>query len=113
MQVTTHVPGLFTPYEFESVTVGTSAVGLTTSKWRQRGSEANRDMGNARVVFITVEGRIRYRIDGLADPTGLVGHVLDNGDTLTLASIEQFTKFRAIRENGEVADATLRVTYMR
>jgi len=113
MNVTTHISGLLTPYAFESVTIGVTVGSLTASKYIQRGSEALRDLGDARLVMISVEGKVRYRLDGVADPTGAVGHLLYNGDVLTLGSMQQFKLFRAIRETSESSDATLRVTYFR
>lgn len=113
MNVSTTISGLLTPFEYESKTVSTAAVGLTASKYQQRGSEAVRDMGDARLAIISCEGRVRYRLDGNADPTSAEGHILSDGDTLTLSSFRQFVLFRAIRHADEGVDAKLKVTYLR
>lgn len=103
---------LLTPYEFEQLTVTTAVKALTASKYKQRGSEAVRDMGNARWAMITCDGVIRWRFDG-TDPDATTGHMLGDGDTLILSSYSQIEKFRAYRDTGEVADAKISVSYLR
>jgi hypothetical protein len=112
MQIQVAVSGFLTPFGYEALTVGTTAVGLTASKYRITGTELARDQGNARVVMIQIEGRVRYRIDGGA-ATGTDGHILNDGDILTLGSYQQFKNLSMIRVSTEVSDATARVTYMR
>lgn len=113
MQVSTNISGLSSPLTEETVTVGVAAVTvLTTAKWQQRGSELIRDQGNARFAILTIEGRIRYWFSGTA-PTGAIGHIGNDGDTITLASESQFKNFKAIREIAETSDATIRISYFR
>lgn len=115
MQVQTTISGLLTPYDEETVTVSTAAEApLTAAKYIPRGSADVRDLGTARVVMVSVEGRVRYRLTG-NNPTAEVGggHILNDGDGLTLSAVQQFKNFRAIRHEAETADATLFVTYLR
>lgn len=84
--------------EFESLTVSTTALGLTDSR-----------TDGAEVAFITIESQaVRYRLDG-QNPTASVGHVLSDGDILELRGFWEIDKFRVIRRDG--VDATARVSY--
>lgn len=81
----------------ESITVSSTAVGLTESK----------AVAHA-VAFITVEAAaVRYWITGT--PTATAGHNLDPGDVLTLRGTHNLDQVSFIRRNG--IDATLRVSY--
>lgn len=116
MQVNTTIAGFLTPYQDETVDVGAGATGLTGSKYRPTGDAATREMGIARAALVQVEGRVRYRLLGSAnDPTATPagGHVLNDGDTITLSSYQQFVNFRVIRHESEAANAKLFVTYLR
>jgi len=106
MNISLNVSGFLTPYDFESLTVGVAAVGLTATKYHPAAQA-----GDARIVIITCEGRVRFRWD--ADPTDAIGHTLNDGDTLTLSGFSNISKIKFIRHSGEVADATLRVSYLR
>ena len=87
--------------DYESVTVSTTAIGIT-------GSKMNKGSNPCVAAFITVEdANIRFRIDGEA-PTTTEGHQLKNGQNLTLASPADVRNFLAIRDDA--VDATLRVT---
>lgn len=99
-------------FDYELVTVGVSVQTLTATKYAPAGSEAVRDRGKARAAFITVEGIVRYRIDGTA-PTGDEGHELRDGDSLTIVGEHQLRNFKAIRRTDQGADAKLRVSYLR
>lgn len=85
---------------FESVTVSTTAIGVTATV-----------MDDGFIPYsalISVEdAAVRYRTDG-TDPTAAVGHILEPGDVVTLTQRDELVRFRAIRRDG--ADATLRVT---
>lgn len=102
LQTYNRVPG-----EYESLTVGTEAVGLSPGKIKPTsGSYAGLA---ARVALLSLEGGdIRFRLDGGAPSVGS-GHYLTNGDTLVLTETQTLEKFQAIRV-GEVS-GTLQVTY--
>lgn len=88
------------PYQidaYESITVGTNAVGFTNPEFHN-------------YAFVSVEDQpVRFRIDG-GDPTGVEGHALAAGDTLTLEGGQQVASFRAIRDSSASTDATIRVS---
>lgn len=85
-------------YAFESVTVSSTAVPLTSAT-----------ADHATRAYVTVEGGpVRFRTDGTA-PTALIGHELRTGDTLELDDNDEIQKIQFIRRDG--VDATLRVTY--
>lgn len=111
MNVSLTVSGNLNAYEAEVLVAGSSAVGLTESKWKQRGSPEARDKGNARVVMMTVEGKVRWWIHG-EDPTADVGHFQDGGE-ITLAAEHQFANFRVIRDASAGSDVNIMVSYLR
>jgi hypothetical protein len=95
------------PGDYEDVTVGGSAVGLSSTKISPvTGSYARL---SARAALMSSEnGDLRFRIDsGL--PTDSSGHYLTSGDTLVLTGTQAIQQFRAIRSGD--TDAVLRVTY--
>jgi hypothetical protein len=73
-------------FTFEQLSVSNAAGGtsLTASKY-----------GNAFRAFITVEGDIRFRIDGIA-PTSSMGHLAEHGDRIVLESASDIKNFKAI-----------------
>jgi len=88
--------------DYEKITVSTDAIGITVSKLR------NSMYGPCTGAFITVEdANVRFRLDG-TDPTTTEGHMLTNGQNLTLGSESDVGKFRAIRDDA--VDAVLRVS---
>lgn len=94
-------------YDYESITVTTSAVkGLTAAVLSPSGG------ARPKSVFITIEtDSIRFRVDG-SDPTATEGHQVSEDVTgLTLTGEENLRHFRAIGSGS--ASATLRVTYER
>ena len=83
---------------FETVSVSTTAVGLTTAT-----------VGNHAEAFITCEvAAVRFRFDVTA-PTATVGHILGVGDVLTLTSNAALKAVRFISRDGTTA--TLAVSY--
>lgn len=83
--------------DFETLTLGTSAEGLSA----QRAGRANR-------AWLTVEGGgVRYRLDGV-DPTATVGHELADGGSLELEHRDQVQRARFIATD---ATATLRASF--
>jgi len=95
------------PGDYEDITAGTSAVGLTSAKIAPATGPYARL--SARAALISSEnGDIRFRIDG-GVPSVSVGHYLTSGDTLVLTGTQAIQQFRAIR--GGETDGVLRVTY--
>lgn len=85
--------------QYESITVSSSAVGLT----------ANAINGKT-IAYLTLEtAQIRYRIDGQANPTSSEGHILDAGDNLTLEGSGTLAAFKAIRTGS--SDGVLKCSY--
>lgn len=105
--ITNVIAGLYEPYDFDTITVSSSAVGLTASKYNHVPPNVLRD---AQYIVITSEtNSIRYRIDG-TDPTASVGHLMPAGSALVLTGITTIRNFKAIATGS---DATLQVTYSR
>ena len=93
----------YAPYAYESLTISSTAVGLTASVYGE----------DVRVMqaFITLESaQIRFRIDG-NNPTTTEGHLLEAGQNLTLENYNAIKNFRAIRTGS--SDGNIRVTYFR
>ena len=83
-------------FGYESITVSTTAVGITDSV------RSGRDR-----ALITVEtDEVRFRSDGPA-PTASEGHLVSAGDSIILESAQELVNFKAIRVT---TDATLKVT---
>lgn len=111
MSITQNVAGYLTPYDRETITVSTTAIGFTTSKLQPQASADARDLGKARQVVVSVEGSIRWEMVRAVNPVaGSVGHPNSNGQ-LEFANWQAMVNFRAVREGAE--DATLQVTYLR
>lgn len=83
---------------YESVTVATVAVSLTSGTY-----------DNANRAELSLEGgQIRVRKDN-TEPTTSEGHIVNAGDVITLDSRADIASFKAIR-TGSV-DGTLKATY--
>ena len=107
--ITNVIGGLYNPYDFESITVSSTAIGLTSSLYNPS-TVGTRPLDQAQYVIITSETNdIRYRIDG-TDPTASVGHKLVAGSSMVLAGYSAIVKFKSIATGS---DATLMVTYER
>jgi len=91
------VEGL-TPFDYESITVADSAIGLTAAKYL--------DAEHAEITLETAQ--IRFRLDG-TDPTSSEGHLVEVGDVITLNSAAQIAGFKAIRTGS--TSGVLKVTY--
>lgn len=86
-------------YEFEKITVSTTAVGFTASKI------APTSAGRATLVVCSVETNpIRVRMDG-TNPDASTGVAYVAGSTITLNGYQDISRFKAIRSGG--ADGTL------
>jgi len=84
-------------YHFETVEVGDKVAKLSPTDTPE-------------TAFITCERDCRYRFDG-GEPTAVTGHLLRDGQSITLVDKRNIYQFRAI--SVEVAPATLSVTYER
>jgi len=112
MNINQTVSGFFTPYDYERITVSTSAVGFTAAKLNPMGDDLQRNLRKARLILVTVEtDTIRYTIHGVNPVATSLGHLGRVGDVLSFANWQAMKNFRAIREGG--ADGHLSVTYLR
>lgn len=90
-------------YDYETITVADSAIGLTASKLITTRKPVS--------VFITVEGaRVRYRYDG-SNPSSTVGHILDPMDSLVVEGLHNLKNIKFIRTGA--TSGTLQVSYRR
>lgn len=96
------------PVSFEKLTISTSAVMLTSSLLHPTPGQSG--AGNAAcLAFMTVEGgSIRFRVDG-GSPTTADGHLVLDGGSVEIETIQALEKFKAIRAANK--NATLFVTY--
>lgn len=98
-----HVIGKFIPYDFETITVANTAIGLTAAKLITA--------AKPKKVLITVEtATCRYRMDG-TDPTDTVGHFVVPTQSIVLEGHTQLKNFKAIRTG--TTSAVMQVTYLR
>jgi len=102
LETSSRIPG-----DYEEITVGVTAVGLSSTKIMPTTGPYARM--SVRATMISSEnGDIRFRIDG-GLPSASSGHYFNSGDTLVLAGTQAIQQFRAIR--GADTDAVLKVTY--
>jgi len=96
--------------DFESVTVSTTAVGLTETKYKKAMESAGALLG-AKSAFITVEDNpIRFSVMAGVTPTASTnGHEMGAGTSFELHGATQMANFKAIRTGG--ADGVLHITY--
>ena len=87
-------------YDKETITVGSTAVGFTSSK-----------ISNCKIAFCTLDpdgGAIRFWIDG-STPTSTSGHYVAPGGNITIAGPNNISNFKAIKAGTR--DGVLQVTY--
>jgi hypothetical protein len=90
-------------FDYESITVSTTAVGLTASKFNSYAAYEIK-------AFMTLESaQIRWRIDG-TNPTSTEGHAFEAGTNLTVEGYKNLSQFKAIKTG--TSDGVLKVTYM-
>jgi hypothetical protein len=95
------------PGDYEEITVGDSAVGMSSTKIKPHTGPYARL--SARATLISLENAdIRFRVDGEL-PSVSSGHYLTSGDTLVLTGTQAIQQFLAIRSGD--TDGGLRVTY--
>ena len=96
-----HIIGKLVGYDYETITVAATAIGLTASKLTAT--------PKAKTVFITAEsGVMRYRYDG-TDPTSTVGHILRPNSTMTIEGSINLSQLKFIRTG--TTSGKLQVTY--
>lgn len=99
-----------TAYDYEAITVSSTAVGLTATKVTPSAAANTPAHGKAFEVFISVEtNAIRYRIDG-TDPTASEGHPVAAGASVTITGYDNIRRLKMIRQS---ADAAVKVTFFR
>lgn len=92
------------PFAFETVTVSTSAIGLTAATY----NAPSTGQPPAVMAFLTTEDdTMRFRVDG-ADPTSSVGHEVASGTGLIVCTAS-LPKLKMIRSGA--ADVPVSVTY--
>lgn len=94
---------------YEAVTVSSTAVALTASKYEGANVLHHTAVPfSAILAVITVEDDdIRYTVDGTT-PTSTIGHKANVGDVIQIHGRQNINKFRAIRVTN---DSSIRVTY--
>ena len=110
MTISQEIAGFFTAYAFETIALTGAATGLTASNYKPDSSQTARDLGKARLVFITVEGDVRYTVDGTTPVGATTGHLLADGSSLTLGNYLMIQNAKFIKNSS---NAKLQVTYMR
>ena len=113
MNAVQSIGGFLTPYDYENITVATVAIGFTATKVKPGTTVADRDLGHARSILVTVEeADIRYTIHG-SDPVAgsSTGHLAVSGSVLSFSNYQAMLNFRAVRAAG--TSAKLKVTYLR
>ena len=98
-----HIIGKYTPYDFETITIASIAIGLTAGKLAATPKPKR--------VFITFEtAPCRMRMDG-TDPSSTVGHLYNPTQSLLLEGYSQLNNVKFIRTGA--TSATTQVTYLR
>ena len=92
------------PFDYEEITVGATAVGLTAAKF-----VGAADYGPEALVHVS-GAAICYRLDG-GTPTTATANYLEDGDVLWLEGYETLRNFKAIRRDA--TNALIGVTYYR
>lgn len=90
---------------YEQITVGSSAIGFTTTLIVQGNGHPQANLATCRVET----AQIRYRIDGTA-PTSSVGTVLNDGDTFVLQGLDLLLRFQVIRTSSTSGALTCHYT---
>lgn len=110
MNINQDVAGFLTPFADETIALTAGAVGLTAANLTPSSTQTQRDLGKCRVVFITVEGNVRYTVTGTTPVGGTTGHLLSDGSSLTLANRQSMLNALFIKDTS---NAKLQITYLR
>jgi hypothetical protein len=81
---------------FEQLTIGATAVGLSTSTIRPGGN--GREVKYCKGML--EGGDVRYREDGGADPTASVGHLVRAGAEITVSGADNIRRLKFIRKDA-------------
>lgn len=112
MDVVMSVSGAMTPYDSETIAVDGTTKTLTQSKVTPTTNASERDLGHARMVYITVEdGAVRYTMDGSAPVANGNGHVWAVPDKLTIVNYQIMKTLKFTKDTG--TNGELHVTYLR
>jgi hypothetical protein len=96
------------PSTHESVTVSSTAIGLSATKYGPIENTSHSKSTYAHRALITIEGdQIRWTCDGTV-PTSTVGHRGNVDDVIELVGFDAIRLFKAIRLT---TDATLKASY--
>ena len=99
--------GFLGVYDFETITVSSTAVGFASAKVNGNPPD---DEGKCRAVLITCEDEVvRYRFDSA--PTATVGHELAVNQSLVLANYQQIKDIKFIRRDS--SDGKVQVSFQR
>lgn len=113
MNIALQVSGHLNAYDYEDITADATNKGFTAAKIEPATTVAEKDLGKAKLIRISIEGdQARFREDPNAT-SGLsssVGHLLNVGDYYYLSNLQQMKNFRITRVT---TNATVRVTYFR
>ncbi len=95
----------FNTYDFEKITVSTTALGLTSAKVEGSGGSPAQ-----KANIVVSDADIMYREDG-GTPTATTGSWVAAGQELILHETNNIRNFKAIRKDG--TDATISIHYGR
>ena len=95
-------------YSHESITVSTTALGFTTTETRKAIAGTTQTVSAVEALITVETNPVRYTMDGTT-PTANVGHLLGDGDVITISGMGNIKRFQMIRQGA--ADATVMVTY--
>lgn len=109
-----NAPFACTPYEYEALTVSTSAVGCTATKVQPAVAAPQALVPPAAAIEVYVDAQpIRVRYDGQGNPTASTGTKFAAGSTFRIEGAAAVSQFKAIRDTTATGDATLFITYLR
>lgn len=96
--------GTLVPFQFETITVSSTAVGFTSATFQPAGQTP------AIMAVVTLATNdVRWRVDGIA-PTAAIGHAYAATGALTVCGLQNIQQFKMIRQTS---DATASVSYFR
>lgn len=97
-------------YDWEPITVSTTAVGLSTAKVKNLAPSTGTGGVQAEVIISVASNNIRWLKNG-DDPTATTGALLVAGAYVILDNYYDAANFKAIRDTGASGDAIITVQY--
>ena len=96
--------------DYEKITIADASIGFTAAKIKGPGTEWSPTRGCQEVLctFEIASDGARFKTNGTA-PTTTDGHLIENGDTISIKNPHDILNFRAIRTAA--VSGTLHVTY--